>query len=155
MIEHWYLACMILVANPFCWYHAVTFTFVLLHCQICCGTGYLNSSNLLIYCIKWIDCIVGNRDQHVTMTLTLHHLNEPAQFKHVKVNLARDNVHQNTVPFKRYHLPAIESGIKSALSYGRWCFLPLSCPELICYLKNDCRKFSKNMIGSNHLRDYS
>ena len=38
MIEHWYLACMILVTSPFFWYHVVTLTltFDLLQGQICC-----------------------------------------------------------------------------------------------------------------------
>ena len=35
MIEHWYLACMILVTGPFYWYHAVTLTFDQLQGQIC------------------------------------------------------------------------------------------------------------------------
>ena len=33
MIEHWYLACMILVTSPFYWYHAATLTFDLLQEQ--------------------------------------------------------------------------------------------------------------------------
>ena len=40
-IEHWYLACMILVTSPFKWYHAVTLTltFDLLQGQIVAGRG--------------------------------------------------------------------------------------------------------------------
>ena len=50
MIEHWYLACMILVTSPFYWYHVVTLTltFDLLQGQICCRAGDHNSSNLLV-----------------------------------------------------------------------------------------------------------
>ena len=48
MIEHWYLACMILVTSPFYWYHAVTLTFDLLQGQMCCRAGDHNSSNLLV-----------------------------------------------------------------------------------------------------------
>ena len=38
-IEHWYLACMILVTSPFKWRHAVTLTFDLLQGQSCCRAG--------------------------------------------------------------------------------------------------------------------
>ena len=48
MIEHWYLACMILVTSPFHWHHAVTLTFDLLQGQSCCRAGYHNSPNLLV-----------------------------------------------------------------------------------------------------------
>ena len=50
MIEHWYLACMILVTSPFYWYHAMTLTltFDLLQGQIFCRAGHHNSSNLLV-----------------------------------------------------------------------------------------------------------
>ena len=48
MIEHWYLAYMILVTSPFYSYHAVTLTFDLLQGQICCRAGDHNSSNLLV-----------------------------------------------------------------------------------------------------------
>ena len=48
MIEHWYLACMILVTSPFYWCNAVTLNFDLLQGQICCRTGDHNSSNLLV-----------------------------------------------------------------------------------------------------------
>ena len=50
MIEHWYLACMINVTNPFYWYHAVTLTlnFDPSQGQICCQAGDHNSSNLLV-----------------------------------------------------------------------------------------------------------
>ena len=50
MIEHWYLACMILVTGPFNWHHVVTLTltFDLLQGQICCRAGDLNSPNLLV-----------------------------------------------------------------------------------------------------------
>ena len=50
MIEHWYLACMILVTSPLHWYYAVTLslTFYLLQGQICCWAGDHNSSNLLV-----------------------------------------------------------------------------------------------------------
>ena len=48
VIEHWYLACMILVTSPFQWYHAVALTFDLLQGQICCRAGDHNSSNLLV-----------------------------------------------------------------------------------------------------------
>ena len=48
MIEHWYLACMILVTSPFYRYHAMTLTFDLLQGQICCRAGDHNSSNLLV-----------------------------------------------------------------------------------------------------------
>ena len=44
MIEHWYLACMILVTSPFYWYQALTLTFDLLQGQICCWAGDHNSS---------------------------------------------------------------------------------------------------------------
>ena len=39
MIEHWYLACIILVTSPFNWHHAVTLTFDLPQCQSCCRAG--------------------------------------------------------------------------------------------------------------------
>ena len=39
MIEHWYLACIILVTSPFYWYHAVTLTFYLLQGQFVAGRG--------------------------------------------------------------------------------------------------------------------
>ena len=50
MIEHWYLACMILVTSPFNWHHAVTMTltFDLLQGQSCCRAGDHNSPNLLV-----------------------------------------------------------------------------------------------------------
>ena len=48
MIEHWYLACMILVTGPFNWHHVVTLTFDLLQGQICCWAGDHNSPNLLV-----------------------------------------------------------------------------------------------------------
>ena len=53
MIEHWYLACMILVTSPFYWYHAVTLTltFYLLQGQICRARDH-DSSNLLV--LSWI-----------------------------------------------------------------------------------------------------
>ena len=47
-IEHWYLACMILVTSPFNWYHAVTLTFDLLQGQSCCRARDHNSLNLLV-----------------------------------------------------------------------------------------------------------
>ena len=39
IIEHWYLACTILVTSPFHWHHAVTLTFDLLQGQSCCRAG--------------------------------------------------------------------------------------------------------------------
>ena len=50
MIEHWYLACMILVTSPFYWYHAVTLTLTLdlLQGHICCRAGDHNSSNFFV-----------------------------------------------------------------------------------------------------------
>ena len=50
MIEHWYLACMILVTGPFNWHQVVTLTltFDLLQGQICCRAGDHNSPNLLV-----------------------------------------------------------------------------------------------------------
>ena len=48
MIEHWYLACTILVTSPFNWYYAVTLTFDLLQGQSCCRAGDHNSPNLLV-----------------------------------------------------------------------------------------------------------
>ena len=48
MIEHWYLASMILVTSPFNWHHAVTLTFDLLQGQGCCRAGDRNSPNLLV-----------------------------------------------------------------------------------------------------------
>ena len=50
MIEHWYLACMILVTSPFNWHHAVTLTltFDLLQGQRCCHARDHNSPNLLV-----------------------------------------------------------------------------------------------------------
>ena len=43
MIEHWYLACMILMTSPFYWHHVVTLTltFDLLQGQICCQAPFL------------------------------------------------------------------------------------------------------------------
>ena len=54
-IEHWYLACMVLVTNPFNWHHAVTLTltFDLFQGQICCRAGDHNSPNLLV-AIKYV-----------------------------------------------------------------------------------------------------
>ena len=49
MIEHWYLACMIIVTSSFYWYHAVTLTFDLSQGQICCRAGDHNSSTLLVW----------------------------------------------------------------------------------------------------------
>ena len=42
------LMCTILVTSPFIWQHAMTLTFDLIHGQICCRSGDLNSSNLLV-----------------------------------------------------------------------------------------------------------
>ena len=50
-IEHWYLACMILVISPFKWHHAVTLTFDLLQGQSCCRAGDHNSPNMLVTCL--------------------------------------------------------------------------------------------------------
>ena len=47
-IEHWYLACMILVTSPFNWHHTVTLTFDLLQSQSCCRAGDHSSPNLLV-----------------------------------------------------------------------------------------------------------
>ena len=47
-IEHWYLACMVLVTSLFKWGHAVTLTFDLLQGQSCCRAGDHNSPNLLV-----------------------------------------------------------------------------------------------------------
>ena len=47
-IEHWYLACMILVTSPFKWCRPVTLTFDLLQGQSCCRAGDHNSPNLLV-----------------------------------------------------------------------------------------------------------
>ena len=60
MIEHWYLACMILVTSPFYWYHVVTLTLIfdLLQGQICCRVGDHNSSNLLVF-IPFKHILVG------------------------------------------------------------------------------------------------
>ena len=67
MVEHWYLACMILVTSPFNWLHAVTltFTFDLFQGQICCRAGDHNSPNLLVifslylcsYYLGWMSCL--------------------------------------------------------------------------------------------------
>ena len=46
MIEHLYLACMILVTSPFKWHHVVTLTFDLLQGQSCCWAGDHNSPKL-------------------------------------------------------------------------------------------------------------
>ena len=48
MIEHLYLACMLIATNPFYWYRAVTLTFDLSQGQICCWAGDHSSSNLLV-----------------------------------------------------------------------------------------------------------
>ena len=42
LIQHWYLACMILVTSPFYWYHVVALTFDILQGKICCRMGDLN-----------------------------------------------------------------------------------------------------------------
>ena len=47
MIEHWYLACMIIVTSPFYLYHVVTLTFDLSQGQMCCRAGDHYSLNLL------------------------------------------------------------------------------------------------------------
>ena len=39
MIEHWYMACMIIVTSPFYWYHALTLTFDPSQGEICCQAG--------------------------------------------------------------------------------------------------------------------
>ena len=39
MIEHWYLACMVLVTNPFNWHHAVTLTLTHLKVKDVAGRG--------------------------------------------------------------------------------------------------------------------
>ena len=56
MIEHWYLACMILVTGPFNWHHIVTLTFDLLQGQICCRAGDHNSPkfacSIIHVCLK-------------------------------------------------------------------------------------------------------
>ena len=48
MIEHYYLACIVLVTSPFNWHHAVTFnlSFDLLQGQICCHAGWPQYSEL-------------------------------------------------------------------------------------------------------------
>ena len=48
MIEHWYLACMILVTSLINCHHAVTLTFDLLQGQISCRAGHHNSLYLLV-----------------------------------------------------------------------------------------------------------
>ena len=48
MIEHWYLACMILLTSPFYWYHAFTLTFDLFQGQICWWMRDHNFSHLLV-----------------------------------------------------------------------------------------------------------
>ena len=45
------LAFMILVTNPFCWYHALTFG--LLQCQICSRAGDHNYLNFLVMSYEW------------------------------------------------------------------------------------------------------
>ena len=60
MIEHWYLACMILVTSPFYWYHAVTLTFDLLQGQICCRAWDHNSWNLLVPSNSWCYLLRNN-----------------------------------------------------------------------------------------------
>ena len=50
-IEHWYLACMVLVTSPFNWHQSVTLTFDLFQGQICCRAGDHNSPILLVLAI--------------------------------------------------------------------------------------------------------
>ena len=45
MVEHLYLACIIIVTSPFYWYHDVTLTFGLSEGQICCKVRDHNSLN--------------------------------------------------------------------------------------------------------------
>ena len=47
MIEHWYLACMILMTSTFYWYHEVTLTFDEIQGQIRCRAGDHNSLNFI------------------------------------------------------------------------------------------------------------
>ena len=49
MIEHWNVACMILVTSLFSCHHAMTLTFDRFQGQICCCVGDDNSPNLLGY----------------------------------------------------------------------------------------------------------
>ena len=61
VIEHWYLACMILVTNPFNWYHVVILTFDLLQVKFVArrGTSGGNSSNLLVLlCVHWLSFFI-------------------------------------------------------------------------------------------------
>ena len=71
MIEHWYLACMILVTSPSYWNHAVTLTFDLLQVQgqiVACGgpqffefaCSYLNMvvADGLDYLLFLIQCLI-------------------------------------------------------------------------------------------------
>ena len=67
MIEHRYLACMILVTSPFNWHHAMTLTltFGLLQGQSCCRVGDHNSPNLLVYFVLqfcWCDLNIRQID---------------------------------------------------------------------------------------------
>ena len=101
MIEHLYLACMILVTSPFYWYHAVTLTFDLLQGQICCRAGDHNSSNLLviIYCII-TQCIVDNNksntcnlimiiiDEFIYISLVLSGIDKMGQYGIVILSVA-------------------------------------------------------------------
>ena len=57
LIERWYLMCMILVASPFNWHHAVTLTFDLSQGQICCRDGDHNSPIFLVtFALVTNDC---------------------------------------------------------------------------------------------------
>ena len=69
MIEHWYLACMVIVTNPFYWYHAVTLTFNLCQGQICCRAGDHNSSDLLIVYNTTVHFNHGNSCHHADHTI--------------------------------------------------------------------------------------
>ena len=59
MIEHWYLACMILVTSPFNWHHAVTLTFDLFQGRSCCRAGDHNFPNWLVQHKSALHCYVG------------------------------------------------------------------------------------------------
>ena len=56
MVEHWYLACMILVTSPFNWHHALALTFDLLQVQgqTCCRAGDHSSPNWLVPGVLWL-----------------------------------------------------------------------------------------------------
>ncbi|KAK3092662.1 hypothetical protein FSP39_005589 [Pinctada imbricata] len=87
--------------------------------------GYRESIQQEIEVDLTLQSEIGSKDQYVNMTLVLSPVSGRPKFTHLVLQHDREAEYMHSSYYQRFHLPAVEKGVRQALSYGPLLSFPV------------------------------